>query len=87
MVLAPGPGERSSYSTLFPFLGGGGAEPFLDPQAMGYGLVAFPGSPLAAGSEHELGSVQELTTRSPRENLGKSHHPLPAAWPSSSGFL
>lgn len=89
MVLAPGP-EEKVRTPCFPFLGGReqgrGTEPLLGPWATGWTVVSL-GSASAAGSEHVLGSLWELTSQSPRESLRKSHHPLPATWPCSSGFL
>lgn len=62
------------------------AEPLLCPGASGW-TVASLGSVSAAGSEHVLGRLRELTTQSPRESLRKSRRPLPATWPCNSGFL
>lgn len=91
MVLAPGHKEKvltqpPSHVYLAVRHGHAAAEPLLGPWATGRRVMPL-GSALAMHAEHVLGSLRELTTQSPREGLRKSHHPLPAAWPSSSGFL
>lgn len=89
MVLALGR-EEKALTHPFPFLPGGEARTCsrASPSPRGHWQEGdAPGSALAKHSEHVLGSLREPTAQSPREGLRKSHHPLPAAWPSSSGFL